>query len=80
MENTAYGNLGERDWTLLIDAIRAGRVVPILGEKVFYIKDGENRIPVKEYLLAKLSGKFCPDGKMAEDLAVGKFGNLRKKR
>lgn len=69
MENTAYGNLGERDWTLLIDAIRAGRVVPILGEKVFYIKDGENRAPVKEYLLTELSGKFCPDGRIAEDLA-----------
>ena len=69
MENIATGNLGERDWSLLLDAIKIGRVVPILGEKIFTIKDDENGISVEDYLLSELSKKFCPSGQKVESIS-----------
>lgn len=69
MENIATGNLGERDWSLLLDAIKIGRVVPILGEKIFTIKDDANGISVEDFLLSELSKKFCPDGQKVESIS-----------
>ena len=63
------GTLGERDWTLLYEAIKDNRVIPILGEKVFFVKEDGNRIPIDEFIKGRLADKFCP-GKGPEDMAT----------
>lgn len=52
--------INERNWNILLDAIDKERVVPIIGDEFFYIKDeatGES-INVKSYLIKELSSKF----------------------
>lgn len=70
MESFQSRTIGERDWLLLIDAIKSGRVVPILGENVFSIIDSDNNsVPFREFVLSELSRRFLPHGESAEDIS-----------
>lgn len=53
--------LSERNWTLLLDAIDEGKVVPIIGDNVFFSSVDGRKETVKNCLIELLSQKFGGD-------------------
>ena len=78
-------DINERNWNILLDAIDKERVVPIIGDEFYFIKDEATgkEISVKSYLIRELSKKFCmteenPDfATIADAIEVANFNNRR---
>lgn len=53
--------INDRNWNILLDAIDKERVVPIIGDEFFYIKDDESKtdMRVDAFLIRELSKRFC---------------------
>lgn len=52
--------INDRNWSILLDAIDKERVVPIIGDEFFYIKDDvtNSEIRVEDFLIRALKEKF----------------------
>ena len=78
-------NINERNWNILLDAIDKERVVPIIGDEFYYIKDENSgqEISVKKYLIRELSKKFgvteenADFASIADTIEVENFKNRR---
>ena len=53
--------LSERNWTLLLDAIDEGKVVPVIGDNIFFSSVDGRKETVKNCLIEVLSQKFGGD-------------------
>lgn len=53
--------LSERNWTLLLDAIDEGKVVPVIGDNIFFSSVDGRKETVKNCLIEVLSQKFRGD-------------------
>lgn len=78
-------DINERNWNILLDAIDKERVVPIIGDEFYYIKDEATgqEINVKNYLIRELSKKFgvtdenADFATIADTIEVENFKNRR---
>lgn len=66
MEHTT---LNSRNWALLLNAVEEGRVVPILGDALFTINDQGRTYSIDDYLIQKLSQRFCTGGEQLQQLS-----------
>lgn len=57
--------MNDRNWTLLIDAILQKKVVLILGDNLFYIKDNPS-LKIGDYILDCLNQKFSTETTLAD--------------
>lgn len=67
--NELKNKINDRHWELLLDAINEGKVVPIIGENLISVSTAEEKKPLREYLLNKLSEQFC-DGNEVSDFST----------
>ena len=76
VQNNSVETINDRNWNILLDAIDRERVVPIIGDEFFYIKDEESGTDMRidAFLIKELSRKFNIfindkdyDEKMAKD-------------
>lgn len=78
-------DINERNWNILLDAIDKERVVPIIGDEFYFIKDESTgqEISVKSYLIRELSKKFgvtdenADFATIADTIEVVNFNNRR---
>ena len=78
-------DINERNWGILLDAIDKKRVVPIIGDEFYYIKDETTgqEISVNNYLIRELSKKFgvteenVDFATIADTIEVENFKNRR---
>lgn len=78
-------DINERNWNILLDAIAKERVVPIIGDEFYYIKDESSgqEISVNSYLIRELSKKFgitdsdADFSTIADTIEVANFNNRR---
>ena len=50
--------INERNWSLLLEAINNGSVVPILGNEIFQINTDDNKELLEEFIIKELAKKF----------------------
>ena len=78
-------DINERNWGILLDAIDKKRVVPIIGDEFYFIKDEATgqEVGVKDYLIRELSKKFgitdenVDFATIADTIEVENFKNRR---
>lgn len=59
-QNNSVETINDRNWNILLDAIDRERVVPIIGDEFFFIKDEESGTDMRidAFLIKELSRKF----------------------
>lgn len=75
--------INERNWNILLDAIDKERVVPIVGNEFYYVKDEDSGkdVSVNTYLIGALSSKFnimdenCDFASIADTIEMENFKN-----
>lgn len=61
MNTESKQTLSERNWTLLLDAIDEGKVVPVIGDNIFFSSVDGRKETVKNCLIEVLSQNFGGD-------------------
>ena len=59
-QNNSVETINDRNWNILLDAIDRERMVPIIGDEFFYIKNEESGTDMRidTFLIRELSRKF----------------------